>query len=188
MVSYAYDSSGNATAATTTVSGVTITSPVNAYSGAYLSSVTDPFGNLTSYSYTQSKGTLNSLTNAKSVTTNYSYNTYSDLLTAVQTGSSSIGYGYTNRRLTSLTHNTTSSSSGNVTYSLQYNNFGTQTGIKVGNQSLVTYSYASYNGDLTGTTYDNGQTLTPTYDSLGRLSKLSYNGTDIYEYYYGTNG
>ena len=52
----------------------------------------------------------------------------------------------------------------------------------------MTYSYASYNGDLTGTTYGNGQTLTPTYDSLGRLSKLSYNGTDIYEYYYGTNG
>ena len=188
VVSYAYDSSGNATAATTTVSGVAITSPVNAYSGAYLSSVTDPFGNLTSYSYTQSKGTLNSLTNAKNVTTNYSYNTNNDLLTAVQTGSSSIGYGYTNRRLTSLTHNTTSSSSGNVTYSLQYNNFGTQTGIKVGNQSLVTYSYASYNGDLTGTTYGNGQTLTPTYDSLGRVSKLSYNGTDIYEFFYGVNG
>ena len=188
VVNYSYDSSGNATAAATTVGGVTITSPVNAYSGAYLSSVTDPFGNLTSYSYTQSKGTLNSLTNAKSVTTNYSYNAYNDLLTAVQTGSSSIGYGYTNRRLTSLTHNTTSSSSGNVTYSLQYNNFGTQTGIKVGSQSLVSYTYGSYNGDLTGTTYGNGQTLTPTYDSLGRLSKLSYNGTDIYEYYYGTNG
>ena len=188
VVNYSYDSSGNATAAATTVGGVTITSPVNTYSGAYLSSVTDPFGNLTSCSYTQSKGTLNSLTNAKSVTTNYSYNAYNDLLTAVQTGSSSIGYGYTNRRLTSLTHNTTSSSSGNVTYSLQYNNFGTQTGIKVGNQSLVTYSYASYNGDLTGTTYGNGQTLTPTYDSLGRVSKLSYNGTDIYEFFYGVNG
>ena len=30
--------------------------------------------------------------------------------------------------------------------------------------------------------------LTPTYDSLGRVSKLSYNGNDIYEYYYGSNG
>ena len=90
VVNYSYDSSGNATAAATTVGGVTITSPVNAYSGAYLSSVTDPFGNLTSYSYTQSKGTLNSLTNAKSVTTNYSYNAYNDLLTAVQTGKSLI--------------------------------------------------------------------------------------------------
>ena len=188
VVSYSYDSGGNATAASTTVNGVTITSPVNSYSGAYLNTVTDPFGNSTSHSYTQSKGTLNSLTNAKNVTTNYSYNTSNDLLTAVQTGSSGISYAYTNRRLTSLSHNTTSSSTDNVTYSLQYNNFGTQTGIKVGSQSLVTYTYESYNGDLTGTTYGNGQTLTPTYDSLGRVSKLSYNGTDIYEFFYGVNG
>ena len=187
-VNYSYDSNGNPTAATTTTGGKTISSPVNAYSGAYLSSVTDPFGNVTSYSYTQSKGTLNSLTNAKSVTTNYTYNANNDLLTKVKTGSSEVRYSYTNRRLTSLVHNTASATSGDVTYNLQYNAFGTQTAVKVGTQSLVSYTYASNNGDLTKTQYGNGQYLTPTYDSLGRVSKLSYNGSAIYEYYYGTNG
>ncbi|MBO4537841.1 MAG: hypothetical protein J5694_03130 [Erysipelotrichaceae bacterium] len=188
VVNYGYDSNGNATAATTTVNGVTITSPINAYSGAYLSSVTDPFGNVTNYSYAQNKGTLESLTNAKNVTTSYTYNSNNDLLTSVQTGSSSVGYAYANHRLTSLSHNTSSVSTDDVVYSLAYNNFGTQTGISVGNQSLVTYTYGTYNGDLIGTTYGNGQTQTPTYDSLGRLSKLRYNGTDAYEYYYGVNG
>ena len=188
VINYSYDVNGNTTATTTTVNGITITSPINAYNGAYLSSVTDPFGNVTNYSYTQSKGTLNSLTNAKNATTNYTYNSNNDLLTSVQTGSSSVGYTYTNRRLSSLSHNTSSVSTDDVVYSLAYNNFGTQTGISVGNQSLVTYTYESNNGDLTATTYGNGQTLMLTYDSLGRVSKLSYNGTDAYEYYYGANG
>ena len=187
-VNYSYDSNGNEISAATTINGLTVTGNVSSYSGAYKNAVTDPFGNTTSYSYTQSKGTLDSLTNAKNVTTNYSYNTNNDLLTAVQTGGSGISYAYTNRRLTSLSHNTSSSSADDVTYTLQYNDFGTQTGIKVGNQSLVSYTYGSYNGDLTSTTYGNGQTLTPTYDSLGRVSKLSYNGTDVYEYFYGTDG
>ena len=96
--------------------------------------------------------------NAKSVTTNYPYHASNDLLTKVKTGTSEVNYGYnTGNRLISLSHNTSSSSSDNVNYSFQYNGFGTRTGIKVGTQNLVTYTYAAHNGDLTKTTYGNGQ-------------------------------
>lgn len=188
-VSYTYDSNGNQTKAETTSDGKTLTSNVSTYSGNYLSSLTDPFGDTTNYTYNNSKGTLTSLTNAKSVTTNYTYNAQNDLLTKVKTDTSEVNYGYnTGNRLISLSHNTSSSSSDNVNYSFQYNTFGTQTGIKVGSQSLVSYTYAANNGDLTKTAYGNGQYEEPEYDALGRISALSYNGVKTYEYYYGTNG
>lgn len=83
------------------------------------------------------------------------------------------GYDPAGNRLISLSHNTSSSSSDNVNYSFQYNGFGTRTGIKVGTQNLVTYTYAAHNGDLTKTTYGNGQEEAPSYDALGRISSLS---------------
>ncbi len=188
-VTYSYDSNGNQKKASTTSESKTLNSNESAYSGNYLSSVTDTFGAVTSYSYNQSKGTLTSLTNANSVTTNYTYQSANDLLLKVKTGTSEVRYEYnTGNRLITLTHNTSSSSSGDVNYSFQYNGYGTQTGIKVSTQNLVTYQYASHNGDLTKTTYGNGQYEEPSYDALGRISSLSYNGVRTYEYFYGTNG
>ena len=192
-VSYSYDADGNQTKAETSQGGATLNSNISAYTGNYLSSVTDPFGNTTSYSYNQNKGTLSALTNAKNVVTNYSYNSNNDLLTKVKTGTSEVSYGYsTENRLSTLSHNTSSDLSGNpedsVTYSFQYNAFGTQTGIRVGTQSLASYTFGSYNGDLIRTDYGNGQYSVPSYDPLGRIRSISYNGSTAYEYFYGTDG
>ena len=188
VLTYSYDTNGNATSVSTTVGGQTLSSGTTAYSGSYVSSVTDTFGNVTSFAYTQNKGLLTSVTNAKSVATSYTYNANNDQLTQVQTGSSKVQYGYTNTRLVSLTHNTSTSASGNVVYNLTYNTFGTQTAIKVGTQSLASYTYAANNGDLIRTTYGNGQYSEPTYDSLGRIIAMSYNGTVGYRYHYGSDG
>ncbi|MBO4873108.1 MAG: hypothetical protein J5496_06805 [Lachnospiraceae bacterium] len=188
VLTYNYDTNGNATSVSTTAGGQTMSSGTTAYSGSYVSSVTDPFGNITSFSYNQNRGLLNSSTNANNDTTSYTYNTNNDQLTQVQTASSKVQYGYTNTRLVSLTHNTTTSSSGNVVYNLTYNTFGTQTAVKVGTQSLASYTYAANNGELTCTTYGNGQYSEPTYDSLGRIIAMSYNGTVGYRYYYGSDG
>nr|MBQ6242071.1 hypothetical protein [Lachnospiraceae bacterium] len=187
-VNYSYDSNGNAKEARTTIDGVSLSSGITTYTGSYVSSVKDPFGKTTAYSYDQNKGLLNTLTNAKSVATNYTYNIYNDYLTKVQTGSSKVTYTYDSGRLSTLTHNTATSTSGNVVYGLTYNTFGTRTGVSVGTQDLVTYTYKAHNGDLSKTTYGNGQTSQPGYDSLGRVTSMKYNGTTTYRYYYGTTG
>ena len=188
-VTYTYDGDGNAKEAKTTIDGTTLSSGITTYSGSYVGTVKDPFGYTTTYTYNQNKGLLTTLTNAKSVETNYTYNSTNDYLTKVQTGSSTVTYTYGSGRLSSLTHNTTTTAgSGNVTYGLTYNTYGTRTGVTVGSQDLVTYTYKSYNGDLSKTTYGNGQYSQPGYDSLGRITSMKYDETMAYRYYYGTTG
>ena len=46
VLTYSYDTNGNATSVSTTVGGQTLSSGTTAYSGSYVSSVTDPFGSL----------------------------------------------------------------------------------------------------------------------------------------------
>ena len=187
-VNFNYDSNGNAIGNSMSVGGTTLKSAALSYTGSYVSSSTDPFGNSTSYSYNQSKGTLINETDGRGNTTGYTYNADNDYLTGMTSGNSAISMNYTSGRLSSVSRKTDSNTSDNVTYSFQYNTYGTETGVKVGNRSLVSYSYASYNGDLTGTAFGNGDTVTPSYDSLGRITAVSYNGTPAYRFYYDNGG
>ena len=143
--------SGNSTAYEALVSGA------DTYTGSYVSQTADPFGNLTSYTYNQAKGLLTAMTDPAGTSTSYTYDADNDRLTKVETGDGRVQYGYTDGRLATLTHNTTAASSGDVTYTLIYDTYGTRTGVRVGSTDLVTYTYGAYNGDPVWTTYGNGQ-------------------------------
>ena len=181
---YEYDSDGNNKRVKMTASGVTLNSTLKTFSGGYVTQEKDPFNNTTSYSYDTSRGLLTSVTEPNSVVTSYAYNANNDLLTNLSKAGSSVSYSYSNRRLTSLTH----SGGGNVTYSITYDQYGTRTAVKVGTQSLASYTYASYNGKLTRTTYGNSAYTEPVYDSYDRQIGIKQNGVLKYKWHYGTDG
>ena len=60
------------------------------------------------------------------------------------------------------------------------------TSIKVGNRNLGTYNYNTVTGVLNSQTYGNGDTVTYTYDNLGRVKTTTYSdGLTIYYAYSG---
>ena len=124
------------------------------------------------------------LTEANGAVTNYTYDSNTDLVTKVAKGSSNIQYTYANRRLTGLSHTAGAA----VNYGLTYNQFGARTAVKVGTQNLASYTYAANNGNLTKTTYGNGQYTEPVYDSYDRQTGLKIGGTLKFKWHYGADG
>ena len=188
VTTYSYDSNGNAVGSSASSGTLTLPGGTSAYTGSYKFSETDSLGNTVTYVYNENKGTLNSVTDPENVTTTYSHNASNDRLTGVAASGSTVGYTYTGNNLTSITHNTDSSSANDVTYNLTYDVFGNRTGTKVGTVSLATYTYAANDGNLTGLTYGNGDYEEYTYDTLGRMAAKSYNGVEAYRYHYGLDG
>ncbi len=59
----------------------------------------------------------------------------------------------------------------------EYDAFGRSSSTKVGAQPLSSYAYNNTSGNLTRTTYGNGQCVEPVCDNLDRVRQLKYNGT-----------
>ena len=76
----------------------------------------------------------------------------------------------------------------NQIYTFNRDNFGNVTSVKVGNYTLVTYTYGSKNGHLTRTTYGNGTYIDNVYDKLDRVVEIKVNGETKYKYTYAGNG
>ncbi len=182
---YAYDSSWNNIKVSMTSGSLTLNSEIKEFGTAgFITKETNALGNETQYSYNTNKGLLTSVTEPNSAVTNYSYNTSNDLLTGLTKGNSSVSYSYANRRLSSLSH----SGGGTVTYNLTYDQFGARTAVKVGTQNLAMYDYEANNGNLTRTTYGNGDYIEPVYDEYDRQIGIKYNGVLKYRWYYGADG
>ena len=60
--------------------------------------------------------------------------------------------------------------------------------VKAGSQTLVQHLYSSFYNELQGIIYGNGQYYALAYDTLGRLSGMTYNGNEAYRYHYGSDG
>ncbi len=181
---YTYDSYGNMLTATTG------SSPFIKYqrtylNGNYVSTETDPSGNVVTYGYNQTKGLLTSVTDPKSKVASYTYNANNDMLTGVsktansQTVSNS--YGYTSNRLSSVTHNSFS-------YNFSYDVLGNMTQVAAGAQALVTNTYESRTSRLLTASYGNGQNTGYTYDTYGKLTTISSGGNAKYKYTYDGSG
>ncbi len=182
---YSYDSNWNNTKVSMTSGGTTLSSGVRTFGTAgYVTKSADSLGNETNYTYNTNKGLLTKVTEANGAVTNYTYNANNDLLTKIDNGSSNVQYAYTNRRLTGLSHTAGSA----VSYSLAYDQFGARTAVNVGTQNLASYTYAANNGNLTRTTYGNGDYTEPVYDSYDRQIGLKVNGTLKLKWHYGTDG
>ena len=90
-----------------------------------------------------------------------------------------------------MSHNTTSDTSNDVTYTFAYDGLGRKTTVKVGDQTLSTNVYENdRNGLLSEVQYGNGGKVGYTYDEFDRLTGVKYDGeaNDRYEYKYGANG
>ena len=102
----------------------------------------------------------------------------------VTSGGSKVTYAYKNNgQLTSI-----QSPGSSPTYNFEYDKWGNNTEVKVGNQTLVTNTYKSNNGLLTQQKYGNEFTVGHNYDSLDRETSRSYNGTTKFYWTYNADG
>ena len=185
--SFTYDASGNLTSTKVEKSGyakyikqdTTYTSD-----GNYLTKSYSDRGYATTYDYNPYKGTLTSVTDANSKTTSYTYDANTDRMKTVTSGGSTVEYTYAkNGQLTKI-----ESPGDSPTYNFVYDNWGNNTAVKVGSQTLVTNTYKSNNGLLTQQKYGNEFTVGHNYDSLDRETSRSYNGTTKFWWTYNADG
>ena len=95
-----------------------------AYSGSYVSTVTDSLGNTISYNYNQNTGILNSVTDPRGTVTTYTHNQYNDNLTKVAVSESDVDYTYNYGVVRTITHNTDDNATNDVKYTFEYDEFG----------------------------------------------------------------
>ena len=153
--------------------------------GNYLATSVDSDGIPEYYNYDANNGLL--LSYQQGWDTNPIYYTYNAIgvLTQVTQAVSNLtngnamtaNYTYLHDRITSISHNGT-------TYNYEYDEFGNQTAVKVGTQSLVSYEYESDKQTIDSITYGNGLEVEYEKDNDGNITQIWYNNTPMYGYEY----
>ena len=194
--SYYYDQNGNiAQSQKTSKTSNTTGSAVYTEDGQYLTSQSDVLGNTVSYTYNDD-GTVDTITDAKGVVTTYTYDDLKRVIRVETTnGDESLDnqYGYTDDKMTSVTHN-------GFQYLFDYDSMGrisaTYVASENGGKRLLsgnTYVPAT-NGVASGLvkslTYGNGAIKSYTYDRQDRVIGVRYDGDqqDRYTYEYNSEG
>ena len=145
-------------------------------------------------------GTLTSVSDPTEQTVNYTYDTarrvtgvYSEELDEnndpVRTYRNA--YTYENDRIKTVSHNTTSDVTNDVTYTFNYDELGRKTSVQVGTQTLSTNVYEeTRSGLLSEVQYGNGGKVKYSYDDFDRMTGVKYDEdlVDRYTYEYGANG
>ena len=167
----AYTTDGNFAQTAKDARGNTVTRDTNTRTGE-LNSVTDPTGQTVSYTYDDAKRVTGVQTTADG-------KTYKN------------AYTYEEDRIKTVSHNTTSNTATDVTYTFNYDDLGRKTTVKVGTQTLSTNVYENdRNGLLKEVQYGNGGKVKYTYDDFDRLTGVRHDAetSDRYTYEYGANG
>ena len=194
-LTYDYDVYGNVISNTLEASGTTeqfYSSATYTDNGNFLASSTDSLGGTTSYGYDSVTKLLKYIQDANNNRTAYSYDNRDRVTTVyldadkdetADTTESSVAYLYASGRLSGINTATTA-------YTITYDTFGNMVSVSAGGNVLATYTYASGNGKLQKLTYGNGEYEEYSYDTLDRLVKVSYNGseTNAYSIVYDSNG
>lgn len=159
--------------------------------GDSLAAALDADNRLLQYSY-HSNGTLSQEVDGRNQPLEYSYNAMRELnrvkksVSGLSNDSSLQNtYGYTGDRLTSIERNGT-------TYRIEYDLWGNQKEIRVGEQVLLSNFYGT-NGNrdrISAVSFGNGQMVTYRYNDRNCLTGISYDGGDswCYTYEYSTSG
>ncbi|MGD9568538.1 MAG: RHS repeat-associated core domain-containing protein, partial [Sedimentibacter sp.] len=147
----------------------------------YVTSVNDPMGNVSSFTY-DAFGNILTAEDPKKQTTAYSYDNR-NLLTKVTDAKNGITtYGYDNAgNRTAVTDARTKV----TTY--DYNEFNLVSKITNPLNQITQFGY-NKNGQNTKTIFPKGDTITSTYNALNRLNGISYNGVQKWGYEYDANG
>ena len=153
-----------------------------------VASVMDARQKRVSYAYDSDNRLLTKMTDANNHSTQYHYEASTDRLTGVSATASGqtrdVSYTYDEGdRIKSIKH-------GGTTYAFEYDGFGNQTMVKVGDRTLESYRYAPNNGPLKTVTYGNGDTQEILYDKEERIRARRWNGesTDAVRYEYDDYG
>ena len=176
--------------------GTTYNTDTTKASYSKTSTATDERGNVTRYFY-YDNGLLKGITGADNKGIIYTYNSYGQMLSAspaiyasgqiseeTALANNDVDYTYNGRsELESIETNT-------VKYEFSYDVFGNIAEIKADNKVIVSYAYEANNGNLSGLTYGNGDTVAYTYDELDRVIKICYdnNSNNDVEFTYSPNG
>lgn len=190
--SMGYDASGNVTSTTLSGSGGKTISTSAAYGGSQnrLTSITDATGATVTYGYGNADAQMMALPtsitdpNGTVTTSSYDFN-----YRVTQTGIANVAdlvYNYSSGNLSSVKR--TNDASSEQTYSFTYDAFGNMTALKVGTQTLATYTYGAGNGLLMSQTYANGDSVSFTYDNLGRTKTATYSDGRVLSYVYNGEG
>ena len=186
---FTYDTYGNNTSVSIVNGSSKITSSAT-YStdGNRLLKTTDALGKVTTYDYDSNTNVLNWVKypgDTDATKTTYTYdNMYRMAAAAANTNSNlslSASYTYTDDLLTKIQTPST-------TYNFTYGNFALRTNVSVGSQKLAKYTYAEVTNYLTALEYGNGDKVQYTYDDKGRLLTQSYEDGDTVTYTYDNNG
>ena len=191
-----YNTTGNATSTTLTGEGTTeqiTTSAEYDFFGNLLTSVTDVAGNETTYAYASNQnkqlGAPSSVTNALNVTVDYAYDDLDRAESTSIADLSTVDYGYNAMGYLSEVSRTDEVTNYSQKYTLSYDSFGNIKDIKVGTAiTLASYTYGPKNGNLSVQTYGNGDTVSYTYDNLGKVKTVSWSDGRTVTYTYNGEG
>lgn len=182
------DKYGNDLSSETVIDGFSLKdSKEYSSSGNYLKSSIDSAGTKTSYDYDENTGNLNSVS-VNNNTVNYEYDNSGNVTKVSQnvsglTNGTAIENSYlydAGDRLSQITHN-------GFDYIFGYTEFGLLQSIKVGSQSLISYSYDD-NGAVTEAAYGNGQVIDYEYNDDNSKATIKQDDETLYSYNYDEYG
>lgn len=190
--SMTYDSAGNAITTKLAGSGTKTINTSATYDDSKnrLVSITDATGATVTYGYGTNNAKMmalpTSITDPNGTVTSTEYDSnYRVTETSIE-DLAELVYNYTNGNLSSVQR--TNNSNITQAYNFTYDAFGNMTALKVGTQTLATYTYGSGNGLLQTQTYANGDSVSFTYDKLGRTKTATYSDGLVLTYVYNGEG
>lgn len=153
---------------------------------------TDDLANVTTYCYNENTNVLEWVQYPNDTETSRTTYTYDSMYrmasaTAAVSGLSSgtaltASYTYTNDLLTEI-------ETGSTTYSFSYGDFAQRSSIKIGSRTLASYAYTNdQNRYLDRLTYGNGDTVDYEYDSDGRVILETFEDGSTVSYEYDNTG
>ena len=190
--SVTYDSAGNAITTKLTGSGSKTISTAASYEGGLnrLASVTDAAGMKLTYGFGTKNAQMLALpTSITDPNGTVSYTSYDTNFRVSETGIENVAdllYSYSNGNLDAIKR--IDNAAVEQIYSFTYDAFGNMTALKVGGKTLVSYTYGPGNGLLTNQAYANGDSVTFTYDKIGRTKTATYSDGRVLTYVYNGEG
>ena len=149
--------------------------------GKFIRMVTDSNLNKMTYDIDLLNGLLNSITNPKGEVTSYTYDDKKRVI-KINQGDKEINYTYNSNNVLSKIKDD------DKEYNFVYDEFLNIKEIKIGdNITLITNYYEENNGNLISSTYGNNHTVSYIYDNFDRIKSV-IKSNDTYKYYYDNNG
>ena len=172
---FTYDTYGNNTSVSIVSGSTTIKSTATYTSdGNRMVSATDATGKTTTYNYNANTNVLEWVKypeDTDTTRTNYTYDSMYRMATAAATTDTGLAlsakYTYTDDMLTAI-------QTGSTTYTFGYGNFALRSNVKIGSRTLASYTYTSQNNYLDTLAYGNSDSVKYTYDKQGRVTKQTY--------------